>query len=594
MVATLFRSRFPSDEFQIVPLTIFQSLRSSPPAWHINMGRDDDSSSDIGTLAEPLLSSSLEETLPLHPGAEVPERCDVVLRSTPSPDDPWKNHNVILSFLLCIVSGIADSIWISVVLSGFLLALAGAMGDASQGNTLVGTAEAVQGVTQLVTALPIGYCADIYGKAKTVRLGAILMLVTIALTLWALVDVRRNAEDSPHAARRSYIVLVVALGFWGVVCGFANGPSQALFADSIRQGRRSEMLTWLYSCYLLCSAIGPLVSIVMILTVSASAEVWSLSEIFPVFFVGVLLEIPAAILMLFFSDKYALTEADDAAAAQAPPSSTALDDVEVEAATCTNECLVNGVDTSPLLGNGLALDAAPPPENAEAVPFLGDIDTTTAAANPSDEMPPPTAVSNPRKALIPYILFLSSLISSLGSGASVKYFPLFFKQVGFGSAAVQGIFLVVPLSISACSFVAQELGKRCGRVETSVGSILLGVALLLGMTGLSQEVDASSSLWTDHPYRAAGIVVVYLLRTGIINCSYPLLESILMDTVPSPQRARWKSLESIAAFGWTGSALVGGILSDEHSYQFTFLLTAYMQLASGVILLLIQPLVEKE
>jgi predicted MFS family arabinose efflux permease len=85
-----------------------------------------------------------------------------------------------------------------------------------------------------------------------------------------------------------------------------------------------------------------------------------------------------------------------------------------------------------------------------------------------------------------------------------------------------------------------------------------------------------------------------LFRTGIINCSYPLLESILMDSVPSNQRARWKSLESIASFGWTGSAFIGGILSDTHSYQFTFTMTAWMQLASGVLLLLIQPLVEEE
>ena len=182
--------------------------------------------------------------------------------------------------------------------------------------------------------------------------------------------------------------------------------------------------------------------------------------------------------------------------------------------------------------------------------------------------------------------------------------------MGFGSAAVQGIFLVVPVSISCFSFIAQEAGKRYGRVETTVVSILIGVSLLFLMTVLShnlqkadhvdfshvtQNLDLSaSSLWDSHPYKAMLIVVVYLFRTGIINSCYPLLESILMDNVPSNQRARWKSLESIASFGWTGSALLGGILSDEHSYQFTFALTAWMQLASGLVLLIIQPYVERE
>jgi hypothetical protein len=36
--------------------------------------------------------------------------------------NPYKNPNVILSFILCIVCGIADSIWGSVILSAFLLA----------------------------------------------------------------------------------------------------------------------------------------------------------------------------------------------------------------------------------------------------------------------------------------------------------------------------------------------------------------------------------------------------------------------------------------------------------------------------------------
>ena len=46
------------------------------------------------------------------------------------------------------------------------------------------------------------------------------------------------------------------------------------------------------------------------------------------------------------------------------------------------------------------------------------------------------------------------------------------------------------------------------------------------------------------------LVVVYLVRTGLMNCTYPLEESILMDFVPSHTRARWKSLDSVGVFGW--------------------------------------------
>jgi MFS family permease len=202
--------------------------------------------------------------------------------STESNDlrNPWKNHNVILSLVWCVIAGTADSIWGSVILSGFLLALSASMGKASEGNTLVGIAEAVQGLAQLITALPVGYYADRFGKAHAVRIGGCLMAATIAITLWALIVVKRDAEENAQRATFGYCVLVVALGLWGIVNGISYGPSQALFSDSIPKGKRSEMLTWLYSCYLLSSSVGPIVSIILIITVSSKAEDWSIHEIF--------------------------------------------------------------------------------------------------------------------------------------------------------------------------------------------------------------------------------------------------------------------------------------------------------------------------
>mmetsp|Transcript_9598 Transcript_9598/g.29064 ORF Transcript_9598/g.29064 Transcript_9598/m.29064 type:complete len:140 (+) Transcript_9598:1167-1586(+) len=89
--------------------------------------------------------------------------------------------------------------------------------------------------------------------------------------------------------------------------------------------------------------------------------------------------------------------------------------------------------------------------------------------------------------------------------------------------------------------------------------------------------------------RAADIV-----RTGLMNCTYPLTESILMDTVPRGQRARWKSLESITAFGWCGSAVIGGALADKYDYAFTFLITAGLQAAGLSLFLLIRHVVPTE
>jgi len=64
-----------------------------------------------------------------------------------------------------------------------------------------------------------------------------------------------------------------------------------------------------------------------------------------------------------------------------------------------------------------------------------------------------------------------------------------------------------------------------------------------------------------------------------------------MDFVPKDTRARWKSLESIAAFGWCGSAALGGILADKYSYSFTFLITAALQGTGTLMMALLIPVV---
>ena len=523
---------------------------------------------DSGDSSEPLSNNTEEPTEP-STDADAP----LPLHDATPQDSPWKNHNVLLSLGLCVVAGVADSIWGSVVLSGFLLALAKSMGRSSTANTLVGTAEAVEGLTELVTALPVGYAADIWGKAKIVRLGGVLMLVTIGVTLWTLweIDATAAAEEEHLASstavqNRSYIILVVALGLWGIINGISFGPSQALYSDSIAQGQRSKMLTYLYSCYLVSSSVGPLVSIILTLTVAGNAEDWSIRQMFPVFFVGVCLEIPAAIIMFFFSEKHIVPETEDAPLNSVRNSESANE--------TSNEHLAQ-----PLLDSG-----GDDPESAPSPTQTTDLQESSGFWKP--------------QTIVPSMLFMSSLIVSLGSGASVKYFPLFFKEVGFSNTEVQGIFLIVPLAIAGLSFAAHKLGAVLGRIEATLAFDAVGVSLLYFMTWLSSDIGSATgdgpSLREANPWKAIFIVAIYLLRTAIMNCPYPLLESILMDAVPSNQRARWKSLESIASFGWTGSALLGGILSDAHSYQFTFSITATLQLVGALILIPIRTMVKQE
>lgn len=484
-------------------------------------------------------------------------------------DDPWRNRNVILTLLWGAFAGVADSIWGNTVLSGFLLALAQVIhsdGNKDDDNTLVGTAEAVQGLAMLISALPVGLIADWFGKARVVAYGGVLFVFAIAITLIGLWKAKRavhnnndEEEDSPDvaAAKHAYQWMLVALVLWGIGVGVVMGPAQALFADSIPQGQRSAFMMWQHTSYLLSSMVGPIVGVIMLARRGAD-ESWSLSVIYNVFVVGVLLEIPGVLTMFFFSDKYAIVEEEE-----------------------TNG---NG-ETTPRIANTSTTTAGVDNDDLET-PLLQEEGGEGLALGQSMTARRPWRDIG--KAAIPYVLFTSSLVGSLGAGASVKYFPLFFGELGFSSAFVQGIYVIVPLSISLFSFVGQRASKTLGRIETTVLFEVMGESLLFSMTWLSRHETEMSD------FRKYLIIAVYLLRTGLMNAGYPLLESVLMDALPSNQRARWKSLESVAAFGWTGSALVGGVLADERSYRFTFAITAALQVVGTIILLPLQPFVEPE
>lgn len=128
----------------------------------------------------------------------------------------------------------------------------------------------------------------------------------------------------------------------------------------------------------------------------------------------------------------------------------------------------------------------------------------------------------------------------IASGMTIKFFPLWFKnECEMRPVTVNTIYVLMPLCLVAMTYAAQWVSRWMGRAQVSVWSHYLGVALLVVMVILEPW-------WT----KAWVIVPVYLLRTALMNCGYPLVKSILMDSVTSQQRAKWNSLESVSSFGW--------------------------------------------
>ena len=165
------------------------------------------------------------------------------------------------------------------------------------------------------------------------------------------------------------------------------------------------------------------------------------------------------------------------------------------------------------------------------------------------------------------LCFTADLLGGLASGMTIKFFPLFFKNMTHlspgevNTVTIATTFLMIFGSVSS-----QKLASRIGRMPVILVYKLLGIILLFVMA-------LRKDLWEDW----AIIVPIYCARTVLMNSTAPLHKSILMDHCGKEQRARWNALDSIVTFGWSGSALLGGILADKHGFGYTFLITAILQ-----------------
>ena len=440
-----------------------------------------------------------------------------------SESSPKVSRNVKIMLLLCVLYGFADSIWTGTIIVAWVQILSGGA-DASDSNKQVGYVEATQGLAMLFTAIPVGYLADKVSRQLAIRLGAIGFLVATGLTAFAIFNPSNSTFDV------QYYFILGSMALWGTGQGVFNGPAMALFADSVPRGQRSKWYMLLQMAYIVPAVAGPLAAIILL---SIYGDEWTLSELRPVFLFGVFAEIPPTLISFLMRDANALS---------------------------------NG-------GEEFSDEDEDADKGGAQVKSFNESDQEED--DPGGEMHTRDKRCITVKS-IPYVLFVSSLIIAIGSGMTIKYFPLYFKSdisPKLTPRDVQGIYVCVPVVIALFTVLNQVVASRCGRVQTMVLSQIAGICLLVTMSLL---VSNGITRWTI-------IVPIYVIRTGLMTSTYPLNESILMDFVPKKKRARWKSLESISSLGWCGSAVLGGVLADSTSYSSTFLYTAGLQFI-GVLL----------
>ena len=395
-------------------------------------------------------------------------------------------------------------------------------------NTIVGGIQSVSGLASMLTSFPASWLADKHGRALVLKIGNTVDLVFLVTTL-VLFAVFLHAQNFGALV----ILLAVEPVIASTIIGTIHGAFDAISAESVESTKLSEWFTNLMVARMVARGVGGAMGVLLIWKIG---DHWALNQIIPILISSQIVYIISGILTYRIRD--------------VPPQITPSDQEmgEIEGSQAGVEMLRN---------DQLAADTDRAP--MEDVPLEG-------AGRPSLGSTLIQKITGVLGFLIrkriPFCMFTYNFIFVLGSGMSVKFFPLFF-QTTYSLSPMQ---LQTLLSVSP--IIAAAIGQGFKRLTSTTRRPILVISVfdLLGTMCTMFMLIFVSNKWA--------VFVSYLFRGGLLLATYPLHKSIIMNNVPENERARWNSLDSIMAFGWAGSAAAGGVIADRWAYTSAFAITS--------------------
>ncbi len=183
--------------------------------------------------------------------------------------------------------------------------------------------------------------------------------------------------------------------------------------------------------------------------------------------------------------------------------------------------------------------------------------------------------------LVPVFLITSSFIIGMGAGMTVKFFPVFFRDIyHLQPIAVQLILGAGFVLAGLSGLAAQKLSIKGGRPQIIilVQAVAIGCLIVLALY---------PPLWL--------MIVVFVIRGALMNAAQPLSRSIMMDYVPKSSRGFWNSLQTVAwGLFWNASAAIGGFLIGEDNFALCFLITSIVYGVGIIPAVFLIPLVHRE
>lgn len=164
---------------------------------------------------------------------------------------------------------------------------------------------------------------------------------------------------------------------------------------------------------------------------------------------------------------------------------------------------------------------------------------------------------------------LNFLLVGCGAGLVIPFMNLYFKsRFGCSSAQIGGYFAIAGLAMAAATLLAPALARRLGTLRAAVATELASIPFLLT---LSTEASLTAA------------VVAYWLRAMLMNAGTPLLNSLVMESLPPVLRARASGVNTLVFnLGWAACAAGAGVLIQRFGWTAPFYLTAALYTTAAV------------
>lgn len=507
---------------------------------------------DHQSFTQPLLSEDDYDDVHLQSQAGCLTENSSSSSGSTSPSSSFDQHqspasrNVTFIFLYTWFAFVGRGIWNQNVLSTLVFLVRS--GDPKS----VGFITATMGVCQLLLSVPTGILADKYRRDTLLKGAAVLGVAAVSMSI--LTSLKTN-----------YTTLVAALCMWGAFFGIVDTAITALLADSVAE-KRSYYFTQRSMIISLANMCGPMVALIMFAVIG---DEWTIRGCSIVLSVGNLICLPGVFLLCFLSDDAAVNQQQDDGGEHNHTNSDCANedeyDVEDSRSGLLNESLlwsesaVPDQSNRPLLCTNLAKEKASQDETYD------------------EERLGMLLVFFPKNRVVPILVAIADVSTGLASGMSIRYFAIFlYDNLKLDPVMVQVLYIVAPAVQIGLQKYAQRLGDIYGRCRATVWLKWIGIVLMFSMAAAYKN---GLSRWV--------VCTLFVLRTAFMNAPAALTKSVLMDSVPKAERAKWASLESVNMFSWSGSAFLGGILVQHFGILFNFSATAGLQFLATLPLLLL-------